>query len=88
MKQSRFTEEQIIGVLKQAEGGMKTAEVCRQHGVSAATYYKWKSKYGGLEVGEARRLRQLEEENRRLKQMVAEQALDIQALKAVVSKKF
>jgi putative transposase len=88
MKQSRFTEEQIIGVLKQAEGGMKTAEVCRQHGVSAATYYKWKAKYGGLEVSEARRLRQLEEENRRLKQMVAEQALDIQALKAVVSKKF
>ena len=88
MKQSRFTEEQIIGVLKQAEGGMKTAEVCRQHGVSTATYYKWKAKYGGLEVSEARRLRQLEEENRRLKQMVAEQALDIQALKAVVSKKF
>jgi putative transposase len=88
MKQSRFTEEQIIGVLKQAEGGMKTAEVCRQHGVSAATYYKWKAKYGGLEVSEARRLRQLEEENRRLKQMVAEQALDIQALKTVVSKKF
>jgi len=88
MKHSRFTEEQIIGVLKQAEGGMKTAEVCRQHGVSPATYYKWKAKYGGLEVSEARRLRQLEEENRRLKQMVAEQALDIQALKAVVSKKF
>ncbi len=67
---------------------MKTAEICRQHGVSAATYYKWKAKYGGLEVSEARRLRQLEEENRRLKQMVAEQALDIQALRTVVSKKF
>ena len=88
MRQSRFREEQIIGVLKEAEAGMKTAEICRQHGVSDATYYKWKAKYGGLEVSEARRLRQLEDENRRLKQMVAEQALDIQALKAVVSKKF
>ncbi len=88
MRQSRFSEEQIIGVLKQAEGGMKTAEICRQHGISNATYYKWKGKYGGLEVSEARRLRQLEEENRRLKQMVAEQALDIQALRTVVSKKF
>jgi putative transposase len=88
MKQSRYTEEQIIGVLKQGEAGMKTAEICREHGISGATYYKWKAKYGGLEVSEARRLRQLEDENRRLKQIVAEQALDIQALKTVVSKKF
>ena len=87
MRQSRFTEEQIIGVLKEADGGAKTAEICRQHGISAATYYKWKAKYGGLEVSEARRLRQLEDENRRLKQMVADQALDLQALRTVLAKK-
>jgi putative transposase len=72
MRQSRYTEEQIIGVLKQSEAGIKTAEICRQHGISSATFYKWKGKYGGLEVSEARRLRQLEDENRRLKQIVAE----------------
>ena len=88
MKQSHFTEEQIIGVLKQAEGGMKTAEICRQHGISNATYYKWKAKYGGLEVSEARRLRQLEDENRRLKQIVADLTLDNQALKTVLAKKY
>ena len=88
MRQRRFTEEQIIGVLKQAEAGMKTAEICRQHGISSATYYKWKGKYGGLEVSEARRLRQLEEENRRLKQIVADLTLDNQALKTVLAKKF
>ncbi|SPF54410.1 Insertion element ISR1 uncharacterized 10 kDa protein A3 [Candidatus Sulfopaludibacter sp. SbA4] len=88
MKQSHFTEEQIIGVLKQAEVGMKTAEICRQHGISSATYYKWKAKYGGLEVSEARRLKQLEDENRRLKQIVADLTLDNQALKTVLAKKY
>jgi putative transposase len=88
MKQSHFTEEQIIGVLKQAEAGIKTAEICRQQGISSATYYKWKAKYGGLELSEARRLKQLEDENRRLKQIVADLTLDNQALKTVLAKKY
>ena len=88
MKQSRFREEQIIGVLKEGEAGVPVKELSRKHGICDQTYYRWKAKYGGLEVSEARRLRSLEEENRRLKQMVAEQALDIQALKAVLGKKF
>jgi putative transposase len=88
MKQSRFTEEQIIGVVKEGEAGVPVQEISRKHGICEQTYYRWKAKYGGLEVSEARRLRSLEEENRRLKQMVAEQALDIQALKAVLGKKF
>lgn len=88
MKRSRFTEEQIVGVLKEAEAGVSVAELCRRLGVSNVTFYRWKAKYGGLEVNEARRLRALEEENRRLKQIVAEQALDNRALKAVLSKKW
>jgi putative transposase len=86
MKGSRFSEEQIIGVLKEAEAGAKVSELCRRHGISDATFYTWRSKYGGLEISEMRRLRQLEEENRRLKSIVADQALDIRALKDVLAK--
>jgi putative transposase len=87
MKKKRFGEEQIIGVLKEAEAGMKVADLCRKHGISDVTFYKWRSKYGGLEVSEARRLKQLDEENQRLKRLVADQALDIQVLKEVLVKK-
>ena len=86
MKKSRHSEEQIIGVLKQVEAGRKVAELAREVGVSEATLYTWKSKYGGLEVSEARRLRALEEENRRLKQLVADLSLDREALKVVIRK--
>jgi putative transposase len=86
MKRARFSEAQIIEVLKEAEAGSKVAELCRRHGISDATFYTWRSKYGGLEVSEMRRLRQLEEENRRLKSIVADQALDIRALKDVLAK--
>ena len=88
MKRNRFTEEQIIGVLKEGEGGVAVKELSRKYGICDQTYYRWKAKYGGLEVSEARRLRQLEDENRRLKHIVAEQVLDIQALKGVLAKKF
>jgi len=87
MKKKRFSEEQIIGILKEAEAGMKVIDLCRKHGISDVTFYKWRSKYGGLEVSEARRLKQLEEENQRLKRLVADQALDIQVLKEVLVKK-
>jgi putative transposase len=82
----RHTEEQIIAVLKDAQAGISVHDLCRKHGISDATFYKWRAKYSGLEVSDVKKLRQLEEENRRLKQMVAEQALDIQALKAITAK--
>lgn len=88
MKKSRFTEEQIIAALKDAEGGMPVPEVSRKHGISAYTFYKWKKRYSGLEVSEAKRMRELEAENSKLKRLVADQALDILALKEVVSKKW
>lgn len=88
MPRKRYTEEQIIGVLKQAEAGVKTVDLCREHGISEPTFYKWKAKFSGMEVSDARKLRALEDENRRLKQIVANQALDLEALKAVCSKNF
>ena len=84
----RFTEEHIIRILQEAETGMKVMDLCRKHGISDATYYNWKAKYGGMTVSDAKKLKAYEDENRRLKGIVADQALDIQALKAVVEKKF
>jgi putative transposase len=86
MKGSRFSEEQIIAVLREHEAGAKTEEVCRRHGISNATFYKWKAKYGGLELSEAKRLKGLEDENRRLKKLLAEAMLDNAALKDLLGK--
>jgi putative transposase len=88
MKARKYTEEQIIAVLREAEAGTKVADLCRKYGMSDATYYNWKVKYAGLTVSELKRLKALEEENRRLKQIVAEQALDNRALKELLSKNF
>ncbi len=88
MKRSRYNEEQIVGIVKEAEAGVPPAELSRKHGISVQTLYRWKAKYGGLEVSEAKRLRQLEEENRQLKHALAEAMLDNRALKAVLSKKW
>ena len=87
MKRSRFDEEQIIRVLKEQEAGLGTADLCRKHGISSATFYKWKAKYGGLEVSDARKLKDLESENGRLKRLLAEQLLVIEGLKEFAGKK-
>ena len=88
MRKSRFTEEQIIGILKEQEGGMPTADVCRRHGISSATFFKWKSRFGGLDVSDARRLKTLEDENAKLKKLLAEAMLDVAMLKDIAAKKF
>jgi putative transposase len=88
MKQRRFTEEQIITILKSVEDGQKVGDVCRTHAISEATYYRWKSTYGGMEVSQVQRLRHLEDENRRLKHIVADLTLDNAALKDVIEKKW
>ncbi len=88
MRKGRFSQEQIIAILREQEAGMATAEVCRRHGISSATFYAWKSKYGGLDVSEAKRLKTLEDENRKLKKLLAEQMLDNATLKELLTKNF
>jgi len=87
MKKSRFTETQIVSILKQADAGMLVKDICRQHGISDATYYKWKSKYGGMEASDLRRVKELEAENARLKRMYADLALENTAMKDLIAKK-
>ena len=88
MKRSRFSEEQVIAILREQEGGVSTADVCRRHGISSATFYKWKAKFGGMDVSDARRLKGLEDENAKLKRLLAEAMLDNTALKDLMSRKW
>ena len=88
MKKTRFTEAQIIGILNEQERGIKVADLCRKHGISDATFYNWKSKYGGMKVDELKRLKELEQENARLKKIIANQSLDIDIMRDVISKKW
>ena len=88
MRKSRFSEEQIIAILKEQESGRSTAEICRRHGVSQPTFYNWKAKFGGMEVSDARRLKVLEEENRKLKKLLAEEVMDNATLKEMLRKNF
>ena len=88
MRKSRFSEEQIIKILKEKEAGAKLADLCRRHGISEQTFHRWKAKFGGMEINDARRLKQLEDENRRLKHLVADLTLDNQALKEITAKKW
>lgn len=88
MKKSRFSEDQIIGILKEQQAGLPVAEICRRHGISDATFYAWRARYGGMEVSDARRLKTLDEENRRLKKLLAEAMLDVSTLREALAKNF
>jgi putative transposase len=88
MKKSRYSEEQIIAVLKESQAGIPTAELCRKHGISDATFYNWRNRYGGMEVSDARRLKSLEDENRKLKKLLAESMLDVATLREALGKNF